>query len=134
MLRNELPNQKLTTINPERFNMQLKDELRGDIGIISLKGKLMGTPETENLHNEIRSLINQGAKKVVLDMGGVTWLNSTGVGSIMRSYTSVMNNGGVLSLANLSEKVQNLFFVTQLIRIFKVYDSVEEAVKTYETE
>jgi len=114
--------------------MQIKDELRGDTGIISLKGKLMGTPETENLHDEVRSLLNQGAKKVVLDMGGLTWLNSTGVGSIMRSYTSVMNNGGILSLANLSEKVQNLFFVTQLIRILKVYNSVEEAIQSHESE
>jgi len=111
--------------------MKFKDEIRGDIGILSLKGKLMGTPETEDLHDEVRSLLGQGAKKVVLDMSGVTWLNSMGVGSIMRSYTSVMNSGGELSLANLTEKVQSLFFVTQLIRIFKVYNSVDEAVQKY---
>jgi anti-sigma B factor antagonist len=109
--------------------MKFRDELRGDVGILSLQGKLMGTPETENLHEQVRSLLGQGVKKVVLDMGGVTWLNSMGVSSIMRSYTSVMNNGGQLALANLSEKVQNLFFITQLIRVFKVYNSVEEAVK-----
>ncbi len=119
----------LNRINPENHSMKFRDELRGDVGILSLQGKLMGTPETENLHDQVRSLLGQGVKKVVLDMGGVTWLNSMGVSSIMRSYTSVMNSGGQLSLANLPEKVQNLFFVTRLIRIFKVYNSVEEAVK-----
>jgi anti-sigma B factor antagonist len=114
--------------------MKFRDELRGDIGILSLQGKLMGAPETENLHDEVRNLLGQGAKKLVLDMGGVTWLNSTGVSSIMRSYTSVTNSGGKLSLANLSGKVQNLFFITQLIRVFKVYNSVEEAIKNYEAE
>ena len=109
--------------------MKFRDEMHGDVGILSLQGKLMGAPETENLHDQVRSLLGQGVKKVVLDMGGVTWLNSMGVSSIMRSYTSVINSGGQLSLANLSEKVQNLFFITQLIRVFKVYNSVEEAIK-----
>jgi anti-sigma B factor antagonist len=109
--------------------MKFRDELRGNVGIISLQGKLIGTPETENLHDQVRSLLGQGVTKVVLDMGGVTWLNSMGVSSIMRSYTSVVNSGGQLSLANLPEKVHNLFFVTRLIRIFKIYNSVEEAVK-----
>jgi anti-sigma B factor antagonist len=127
-----LLNSKLNIVNPEKLKMKFKDEIRGNIGILSLKGKLMGTPETEELHDEVRSLLGQGAKKVVLDMGGVTWLNSMGVGSIMRSYTSVMNSGGELSLANLTEKVQSLFFVTQLIRIFKVYNSVDEAVQYYQ--
>jgi anti-sigma B factor antagonist len=124
----------LNGINPEKNDMKIKDEIRGTIGILTLKGKLMGSPETETLHDEVRSLLGQGVKKVVLDMGGVTWLNSMGVGSIMRSYTSVMNSEGELSLSNLTEKVRSLFFVTQLIRIFKVYDSVEEAVKNYQTE
>jgi len=109
--------------------MKFRDELQGDVGILRLQGKLMGNPETETLHDQVRSFLGQGVKKVVLDMGGVTWLNSMGVSSIMRSYTSVLNSGGQLSLANLPEKVQNLFFITRLIHIFKVYNSVEEAVK-----
>jgi anti-sigma B factor antagonist len=122
-------NYRVNRIKPEKYQMKFRDELHGDVGILSLQGKLMGAPETENLHDQVRSLLGQGIKKVVLDMGGVTWLNSMGVSSIMRSYTSVINSGGQLSLANLPEKVQNLFFITRLIRIFKVYNSVEEAIK-----
>ncbi len=111
--------------------MKFKDKIEGEVGILSLKGKLMGPPDTDELHDEVKSLLGGGAKSIVLDMGGVSWLNSMGVGSIMRAYTTVKSHNGELCLARLTEKAHSLFVITQLVKVFKAYETVEEAIASY---
>jgi len=111
--------------------MKFKDKMVGDVGVLSLKGKLMGYPETDELNNEIRSFLGSGTKKIVIDMGGVTWLNSMGVGALMRSYTTVTNSGGQLKLARLTDKARGLFTMTQLIKVFEIYEDADKAVKSF---
>ena len=111
--------------------MKFKDKIDGDVGILTLKGKLMGPPDTDELNDEVKALLGGGAKNIVLDMGGVSWLNSMGVGAIMRSYTTVKNHDGDLCLARLTEKAHSLFVITQLIKVFKVFESVEEAAASF---
>jgi len=108
--------------------MKFKDEIKGDVGILAMKGKLMGPPESDELHTEVRSLLGQGAKKIVLDMGGVTWINSLGVGAIMRCYTSIVNSNGKLTIANPADKVKYIFSMIRLMELFNVSESVEDAV------
>jgi anti-sigma B factor antagonist len=108
--------------------MKFKDEIRGDIGVLSMKGKLMGPPESDELHTEVRSLLGQRVKKIVLDMGGVTWINSMGVGAIMRCYTSIMNSDGKLAIANPAEKVKYIFSMIRLMELFNVTENVEDAI------
>lgn len=111
--------------------MKFKDKLEGKVGILALKGKLMGPPDTDELHDEIKSLMGSGAKNIVLDMGGVSWLNSMGVGAIMRSYTTVKGYDGEVCLARLTDRAHNLFVITQLVKVFKVFETVEEAVASF---
>ena len=111
--------------------MKFKDKIDGDVGILAMKGKLMGPPDTDELNDEVKSLLGEGAKYIVLDMGGVSWLNSMGVGAIMRSYTTVKSLNSELCLARLTEKAHSLFVITQLIKIFKVYDTVDEAKASF---
>ena len=111
--------------------MKFKDKIDGDVGILTLKGKLMGPPDTDELNDEVKSLLGSGAKNIVLDLGGVSWLNSMGVGAIMRSYTTVKSHKGDLCLARLTEKAHNLFVITQLIKVFKAYETVDEAVSSF---
>ena len=111
--------------------MKFKDKLDGKVGVLSMKGKLMGPPETDELNDEVKSLFGAGAKNIVLDMGGVSWLNSMGVGAIMRSYTTVKSLNGELCLARLTDKAHSLFVITQLVKVFKVYETVDEAVSSY---
>jgi len=88
----------------------------------------MGGPETTELHDHIRSLLGDGIKKVVIDLGGVKWINSSGLGVLMAVMTTLKNADGQLKLANVTEKVESLLMITQLMRIFETYDSVERAV------
>ena len=109
--------------------MRFKDKIYGDVGVLSLKGKLMGVPETDDLHDEVRALLGEGIKKIVLDLDGVKWINSLGIGAIMRSHTTVSNAGGKFCLTHIADKVQSVLVVTQLINIFDTYDTRDEAIK-----
>lgn len=113
--------------------MKFKDKMVGDVAVLSLKGKLMGYPETDELNDEIRSFLGSGTRKIVIDMGGVSWLNSMGVGALMRSYTTVTNNEGSLKLARMTDKARGLFTMTQLIKVFDIYESIDEAVESFKS-
>ena len=108
--------------------MKIKEKIENHVAILSLSGKMMGGPETTALHDHIRGLMNDGIKKVVIDLGGVKWINSSGLGVLMAAMTTLKNAEGQMKLANVTEKVESLLMITQLIRIFKTYDSIDRAV------
>lgn len=111
--------------------MKIKDRIVDGIGILSLKGKLMGYPETDDLHTEIKSLLGQNVKKIIIDLNGITWMNSLGIGSLMRCLTTVRNAGGDIGLARMGEKTRNVFVITQLVSVFKIHESVEDALEQF---
>jgi anti-sigma B factor antagonist len=102
-------------------------------GVVILipKGKIMGGPDAGVIKERLHQLIDEGKKKVVVDLGGVSWMNSSGLGILIGGLTTMRNNGGDLKLATATEKVQNLLMVTKLISIFESYDSADEAVASY---
>ena len=108
--------------------MALHEVMRGDVAVLELKGKLMGGPETSEIHEKIKELIGQGAKKVVADVDKVSWMNSTGLGALIGAMSSLRNAGGDLKLARITENVENLFVITKLVTIFDTFDTVEWAV------
>ncbi len=111
--------------------MQIKEQMQGDVAVLELKGKLMGGPETTAIHNKVKELVGNGVKKIVVDLGKVKWMNSSGLGALMGSLTTTKNAGGELKLARVTEKVKSLFMITKLITIFETYESVEEAVASF---
>lgn len=112
--------------------MALKEEIRGDVAIVALKGNLMGGSETTEVHDKVKELALTGVNKVVIDLSKVKWMNSTGLGALMGSMTTVRNAGGDLKLANVTDKVQSLFMITKLITIFDTFTSTDEAVASFE--
>jgi len=114
--------------------MKFKDKIEDGIGVLTLKGKLMGYPETDDLYNEIKSFMGQKVNRIVIDLNSVSWMNSMGVGSLMRCLTSVRNSEGDLRLARMGEKARNVFVITQLISIFKIFETVDEAVDSFKSE
>jgi len=108
--------------------MKIKERIDNNVAILSLSGKMMGGPETTAVHDHIRGLISDGISKVVIDLGGVKWINSSGLGVLMASMTTLKNSEGQMKLANVTEKVESLLMITQLMRIFDTYDTVDRAV------
>jgi anti-sigma B factor antagonist len=113
------------------MSMTIKEKMHGAVAVLSLKGNLMGEPDTENLRDKIYSLLQEGLNKIVVDMKGVRWISSTGLGTLIAALTSVRNKSGDLRLANITEKVESLFAITQLVKVFKTYETVDRAIASY---
>lgn len=111
----------------------MKLTTREDKGIMILepKGKIMGGPDATLLHDKLHDLINQGKKKVVIDLAKVDWMNSTGLGILISGLTTMRNNGGELKLANVTEKIQSLLTITKLITVFETFETVDQAVASF---
>jgi anti-sigma B factor antagonist len=108
--------------------MRIQDELRGDIVIISLKGDMMGEPDTLIFRDKVKEMAEKGMKKFILDLAGVKWMNSLGLGSLIAAFTTVKNHDGEMVIINVTKKVESLFMITQLIKVFKHYDSLDAAI------
>jgi anti-sigma B factor antagonist len=99
--------------------------------ILELKGKLVGGPLSDRINHTLNNLLDQGKKNIVVDLSGVTSLNSSGMGILISGYSIVKDNGGALKLANVTVKIKGLLSMTRLNRIFEIYNSVDEAVKSF---
>ena len=111
--------------------MRMGEKEQAGVVVLMPKGKIMGGPDAGAVKERLHQLIDDGKKKVVVDLGGVSWMNSSGLGILIGGLTTMRNNGGDLKLANTTDKVQNLLMVTKLITIFESFDTVEEAVASY---
>jgi anti-sigma B factor antagonist len=83
------------------------------------------------LKDKIASLVSQGKKKILLNLEAVPYIDSAGLGEIVRTYTSISRQGGRLKLLNVSKRIQDLLVITKLITIFDSYDGEAEAVKSF---
>lgn len=102
--------------------------------VLKLKGNVMGGPDGAKLHDQLRDLRDDGKKNVVVDLSRVKFMNSSGLGMLISGMTSMRNGGGDLRLANVADRIQSLLVITKLITVFKHYDNVEEAAKSFEDE
>lgn len=112
--------------------MQLKEKIEKNVAVLTLKGDILGEPETTQIREKIHSLVGDQVKSVVIDLGGVAFLNSSGLGTLIASLTTMRNAGGELRLARVGEKVKNLFVITQLVKVFDTYETVERALMSFE--
>lgn len=112
----------------------MKLNYREENGIVVLqpKGKIMGGPDASLLHDKLYECIKAGKKKVIIDLAGVEWMNSTGLGILIQGYTTLRNNDGKLKLARVTDKIQSLLTITKLVGVFDAYDSVEDAIESFE--
>lgn len=108
--------------------MQIKENIVEDVAIITLKGDLIGEPETTKLREKVRSLITDDIKKVVIDLADVSYINSTGLGSLISVLTTLRNAGGDLKISHVGEKIKNIFVITQLVKVFDTYETHERAI------
>jgi len=111
--------------------MSVKEKIDGDVCILGVSGNLMGGPETTAVHEKVREIVGKGQKKLVIDLAKVKWINSSGLGVLMGSMTTMKNAEGEMKLANVSDRIQSLFMITKLITIFETYDSTDKAIGSF---
>ncbi len=112
--------------------MQLKLTTRTvqDILIVNCDGRIVFGEESAELRDKVKALIAQN-KRIVLNLGGVTYIDSGGLGTLVALYTTAHNAGGAIKLTDLTQRVGDLLQVTKLLTIFEVYDTEEEAIQSF---
>jgi anti-sigma B factor antagonist len=111
--------------------MNVNVRQNGDVTILDLKGKITIGSGDVALRNAVQEVMNSGTKKVLIDMQGVSTIDSSGIGELVSAYTTATNRGAKLKLFGLPAKVSDILTITQLITVFDVYDSEAEAVRSF---
>ncbi|MCL4848191.1 MAG: STAS domain-containing protein [Acidobacteria bacterium] len=111
--------------------MQIDERIVGDVTVLDLKGKMTLGEGDELLKDKINSLVSQGHKKLVLNLEAVPYIDSAGLGEIVRTYTTVSRQGGKLKLLNLTKRIEDLLSITKLLTVFETFESEEEAVRSF---
>jgi anti-sigma B factor antagonist len=111
--------------------MQIDERVVGDVTILDLKGKMTLGEGDELLKDKINSLVQQGHQKLVLNLEGVPYIDSAGLGEIVRTYTTVSRQGGKLKLLNLTKRIQDLLAITKLLTVFETYEDEQDAVRSF---
>ncbi|MCK5220705.1 MAG: STAS domain-containing protein [Candidatus Aminicenantes bacterium] len=108
--------------------MQITRRTNGDVTIFDIKGKILIGEGITELRNAIDT---EEGKALLLNFEKVPYLDSTGLGEVVRSYTSIKNKGGVVKIVNLTNKVKDLLSVTKLITVFETFEDEEKAVASF---
>ena len=111
--------------------MQIEERASGDVVIFDLKAKLTIGEGDELLKDKINSLIQRGHRKLLLNLEGVPYVDSAGLGEIFRTYTTVSRQGGNLKLLNLTKRIEDLLAITKLLTVFDTYESEQEALDSF---
>jgi anti-sigma B factor antagonist len=111
--------------------MQITERSVGDVMVLDIKGKITLGEGDEQLKDKVNSLVNQGQRKMVLNLAGVPYLDSAGLGEVVRAYTTVSRQGGNLKLLNLTKRITDLLSITKLLTVFETFDSESDAVQSF---
>ncbi len=102
-----------------------------DIAIMEPVGSIIGGDEIDELKVKVHDLLDQGNRKLVLDLGKITYINSMGIGALVHIYTSYERRQGKIKLCNLGKLVKNVFVITKLSSVFDVLGTREEAIQSF---
>jgi anti-sigma B factor antagonist len=108
--------------------LNISERQAGDVTILDLSGKVTIGEGSVALRTTIRRLLGEGKKNILLNLGGVGYVDSSGIGELVSSYTAVQKEGGSLKMLNLTKKIQDLLAITKLLTVFDVYENEADAL------
>ncbi len=111
--------------------LNINERQAGDVTVLDLSGKITIGEGSVALRAAIRRLLEEGKKRILLNLAGVSYVDSSGIGELVSSYTAINKEGGQLKLLNLTQKIQDLLTITKLLTVFDVYDNEAEALNSY---
>jgi len=111
--------------------LKIKQHKVDDVLVLSLSGKVIGGPELMDVKEVFQKAVDQDNKRVLLDLGKVSWMDSSGLGVIVSGHTTLSRAGGALKILNATKKIHELFIITKLITIFETYTDEQEALNSF---
>jgi len=103
----------------------------GDVSVVDVAGRITLGEGSSALRDALRGLVSNGRKKILLNLGEVSYIDSSGIGELVSGFTTVTNNGGQLKLLNLAKRVKDLLQITKLYTVFEVHEDEAEAVRSF---
>ncbi|HEY7546950.1 MAG TPA: STAS domain-containing protein [Blastocatellia bacterium] len=111
--------------------LNIQQRQAGDVTIIDLSGKITIGEGSVQLREAVRKALEEDKKKIILNLGDVSYVDSSGIGELVSSYTTTNNNGGQLKLLNLTKKIQDLLMITKLLTVFETFDNEAAAIQSF---
>lgn len=111
--------------------MKIEKRKKNNVLILDLKGKILFGDGIEELRTAINNAIKENEKNLLLNFAEVPYLDSTGLGEVVRSYTTLKKEGGTVKIVNLTNKVKDLLTVTKLITVFEAFENEDDAIKSF---
>jgi len=102
-----------------------------DIKILDCSGKIVLGEGTMTVRNMVRDIITAGGKKIILNLADVSYVDSSGIGELVSTYTTVTSAGGQLKLLNLTKKIEQLLAITKLLTVFQVFEDEQAAIASF---
>jgi anti-sigma B factor antagonist len=111
--------------------LNIVERQAGDVTVLDMDGKITIGEGSVALRTAIRRLLEEGKKKILLNLGGVGYIDSSGIGELVSSFTAINKESGQLKLLNLTQKLQDLLAITKLLTVFDVYENEADALNSY---
>ncbi len=111
--------------------MKMTESESSGVVILELSGKIMGGPDATLLNDKLHELIEAGKIKIIANLKGVNWMNSSGLGILIGGLTTMRNSGGDLKLANITDRIQSLLMITKLLTVFESFDTIDQAIESF---
>jgi anti-sigma B factor antagonist len=111
--------------------LNISERQAGDVTVLDMGGKITIGEGSVALRSAIRRLLEEGKKKILLNLAGVGYIDSSGIGELVSSYTAINKDGGQLKLLNLTQKLRDLLTITKLLTVFDVYETEPEALNSF---
>jgi anti-sigma B factor antagonist len=111
--------------------MTIQERVVGSVTVLDLEGKLVLGDGDMLVKDKVHSLVFQGRKQILLNLGSVSFVDSTGLGALVATYVTAKNNGGQIKLVNLTKRLHDLLVISKLVNVFETYDSEDEALRSF---
>lgn len=111
--------------------MRIDTRTVNGITVLDVHGKVTIGEGSAEIRNKVRELLQNGSKKILLNLGDVNYIDSTGIGELVSSYTTMTNQGGELKLLHLTKKIRELLAITKLLTVFDTFDDEQKAIASF---
>ena len=111
--------------------MEISERKVGDIIIVDIIGKMVASEDPGRLKDKVTSLVFQGNKKIILNLGNVSYVDSSGLGEMVACHGSAVRGGGEVKLANTGKKIKDLLIMTKLLTVFDSHDNEQDAIQSF---
>lgn len=122
----------MTKESVDTMQLEIRERAVGDVAILDLTGKITIGEGSVQLRDSVGSLLDAGRNRIILNLGGVTYVDSSGIGELVSRFTTTKNTGGRLKLLNLPKKIKDLLMITKLLTVFEIYEDEATALESFQ--